>query len=88
MIRKALFVLACLLPGAVALAGEPYKEATLDQVQGWVAAKSAIVYDVNDDDLFAKNHVPGARHVKGKAWTGTLPSDKGALLVFYCSNTR
>ncbi len=90
MLRPTLLLalLGLALPAGAALATEPYREATLDQVQAWVASKSAIVYDVNDDDLWAKHHVPGARHLKGKDWTGTLPADKGALLVFYCSNTR
>ncbi len=86
--KKLLLLLALALPAAGALAAEPYKEATLDQVQAWVAAKSAIVYDVNGDDLWEKHHVPGARHLTGKDWKSTLPADKGALLVFYCSNTR
>jgi rhodanese-related sulfurtransferase len=88
MIPRTLLALACLLSASLALAGEPFQVATLDQVQGWVEAKSAIVYDVNDDDLWVKHHVPGARHVSGKGWTKTLPADKGARLVFYCSNTR
>jgi rhodanese-related sulfurtransferase len=88
MIRRSLLLLACLLPAASVLAAEPYQEATLDEVQGWVTAKAAIVYDVNGDDLWEKNHVPGARHLVGKEWTKTLPTDKGARLVFYCSNTR
>ncbi len=86
--KMLLLLLALALPAGAALAGEPYKDATLDQVQAWVAAKSAIVYDVNGDDLWEKHHVPGARHLTGKDWTSTLPKDKGALLVFYCSNTR
>ena len=87
MLSKLTLLLALALPSA-ALATNPYQEATLDQVQGWVAAKTAIVYDVNDADLFRKNHVPGARHLEGKGWTATLPAEKGARLVFYCSNTR
>ncbi len=88
MFLRSLLVLVLTLPAAIALAGEPYKEASLDQVQAWVASKAAIVYDVNDDDLYEKHHVAGALRVKGKGWTKTLPADKGALLVFYCSNTR
>jgi rhodanese-related sulfurtransferase len=83
-----LLLLGLVLPAAAVLAAEPYKEASLDQVQAWVASGSAVVYDVNGDDLWTKGHVPGARHLKGKDWTRTLPPEKGTLLVFYCSNTR
>lgn len=80
--------LALALPAGSALAAEPYKEATLDQVEAWVKAKSAVIYDVNGDDLWEKHHVPGAIHLQGKDWKAGLPKDKGALLVFYCSNRR
>jgi len=73
---------------AVASASEPFQTATMDQVEKWISSKDAVVYDVNHDEDYEKNHLPGARFVSGKAWTKTLPESKGARLVFYCANPR
>jgi rhodanese-related sulfurtransferase len=88
MLAKIYLVLALASLPATAWAAEPLQAATMDQVEKWIAAKDAIVYDVNDDDVYQKNHLPGARFLSGKAWTKTLPEAKGARLVFYCSNPR
>jgi len=84
-----LFLLSAIASlAASAWASEPFQPATMDQVEKWISAKDAIVYDVNDDKDYRKNHLPGARFVSGKAWTKTLPEEKGTRLVFYCSNPR
>jgi rhodanese-related sulfurtransferase len=88
MLAKIYLVLALASLPATAWAAEPFQAATMDQVEKWISAKDAIVYDVNDDDVYQKNHLPGARFLSGKAWTKTLPEAKGARLVFYCSNPR
>jgi rhodanese-related sulfurtransferase len=45
------------------------------------------IVDVNAFGSWARAHVPGARHADPVAFTeADLPSDKDALLVFYCSN--
>lgn len=69
-------------------AAEPFRSATMDQVETWISAKDAVVYDVNDDEVYAKNHLPGSRFLSGRAWTKTLPEAMGTRLVFYCSNPR
>jgi rhodanese-related sulfurtransferase len=71
-----------------ALAADPYQSATMDEVERWISAREVVVYDVNPDEVYAKNHLPGARFVTGKKWTASLPADKGARLVFYCSNPK
>jgi len=84
-----LFLLSAIASlAASAWASEPFQPATMDQVEKWIAAKDSVVYDVNHDDDYQKNHLPGARFVSGKAWTKTLPEAKGTRLVFYCSNPR
>ncbi len=85
--RLSLLVALLGLTGT-ALAADPYQDATMDQVEKWIAAKDVVVYDVNPDEVYAKNHLPGARFLTGKKWTASLPTDKGARLVFYCSNPR
>ena len=32
-------------------AAEPFRSATMDQVETWISAKGAVVYDVNDDEV-------------------------------------
>jgi rhodanese-related sulfurtransferase len=48
---------------------------------------SASVIDVNSSQSWAKEHVPGAINLDPAAYeSGALPTDRGSLLVFYCSN--
>jgi len=88
MFAKLYLFLALASLAATAWASEPFQPATMDQVDKWISAKDAIVFDVNHDEDYRKNHLPGARFVSGKAWTKTLPEEKGTRLVFYCSNPR
>ncbi len=45
------------------------------------------VFDVNSPQSWAAARVPGAVHLDPAGYdAGSLPLDKGALLVFYCSN--
>ena len=88
MLAKPYLLLALASLAATAWAAEPFQAATMEQVEKWISAKDAIVYDVNDDEVYQKNHLPGARFLSGKTWTKTLPEAKGARLVFYCSNPR
>jgi rhodanese-related sulfurtransferase len=47
----------------------------------------ASVIDVNSPQSWAQAHVPGAVNLDPTSFSGgDLPSDKGGLLVFYCSN--
>lgn len=88
MVAKLSLFLALVALGPTTWASDPYQTATMDQVERWIAAKDAVVYDVNPDEVYEKNHLPGARFLTGKQWTSTLPPGKGARLVFYCANPR
>jgi rhodanese-related sulfurtransferase len=47
----------------------------------------ASAIDVNSPQSWAHAHVPGAVNLDPVGYeAGDLPADKGALLVFYCSN--
>jgi rhodanese-related sulfurtransferase len=87
ILRSAMLTLALAAPLAAGAAA-PFQDATIDQVGQWIAAKDAVVFDVNPAEVFAKNHLPGALFVSGKQWTKALPPDKGTRLVFYCANPR
>lgn len=52
-----------------------------------VAGKpNAFIIDVNSEDSFKKNHVPGAIHFGShkKDFAKMLPKDKNTLIVAYC----
>jgi rhodanese-related sulfurtransferase len=51
------------------------------------APESPYVFDVNSRQSWLQARVPGARNLDPVAFAdGDLPSDKSAVLVFYCSN--
>lgn len=58
------------------------------ELQSLLREGRASAIDVNSPQSWAQAHVPGAINLDPAAYsTGDLPADKGALLVFYCSNT-
>jgi len=65
---------------------EPFGMLTLDQVEKLVGQPNVVVFDVNHDDVFKKNHVPGAVRWDSAAAPKLLPRDKGRTLVFYCAS--
>ena len=76
---------------AAAEAKKPFKEMSLDDVEKRVNAKDGktFVFDANPEEVFKKNHVPGAVYVPDDGVTASLlPADKNATLIFYCANTH
>ena len=94
--RAAAVVASCVMLGAAggacAVHADPAKdgfgELTLDQVEQAIAKKEAItIIDNNSRDRWAQGHVPGAKWMESSGIKAAeLPADKGAKLVFYCSN--
>jgi len=86
--RRALQValLAAAASSAPAFAGEPFQLVTIDEVERMLAARDVAIYDANPEEVFAKNHLPGARFVDSAFGKGSLPKDKATRLVFYCAN--
>ena len=75
----------------VAKAGDAveFKRLTVEEVEAKVTAgnKGIYVYDNNGEDRYKKGHVPGAKLVSPDAvTTDKLPTDKAALVVFYCGS--
>ena len=69
----------------------PFKEMSLDDVEKRLAAKDGktFVFDANPEEVFKKNHLPGAVYVPDEGVTASLlPKDKSATLIFYCANTH
>jgi rhodanese-related sulfurtransferase len=56
-------------------------------LQQLLQAGKVSIFDVNSPQSWAQARVPGAVNLDPIAWNpGDLPSDRGALVVFYCSN--
>ncbi len=83
-------------PAADHAAAEPGKEAfgrlSIEDLEARMSDAKAgkgklAIYDNNQQEQYAKAHIPGARWVDFKNVKGSdLPADKDTALVFYCSN--
>jgi rhodanese-related sulfurtransferase len=57
------------------------------ELQGLLQEGKALAIDVNSPLSWTQAHIPGAIHLDPLLYgAGDLPADRGALLVFYCSN--
>ncbi|HET7827106.1 MAG TPA: rhodanese-like domain-containing protein [Anaeromyxobacter sp.] len=65
---------------------EPFSMVGTDEVQRMLSQPDVAVIDANPKDVFAKNHLPGARWYKSAAFAQVLPADKSTRLVFYCAS--
>ena len=96
--RAAAAVASCVLLGIATVAcaakadraKDGFGELTLDQVERAIASKEAInIFDNNSRERWAEGHVPGAKWVESSEIKASdLPADRGAKLIFYCSNPR
>ena len=87
--KKLVTLLSSLLLAATAFAGSA-KVADISQaeLQAAIAAKSAVILDVNGSDSFKAGHIPGAvDYIAHKdQLAALLPADKNALVVAYCGS--
>jgi rhodanese-related sulfurtransferase len=61
-------------------------EMSMVEVERRLGAPGFHVFDTNAHARWRRGHVPGAVHVDPAAVTAaTMPADRGATLVFYCS---
>lgn len=61
---------------------------TEDLSQG-IQEKTLFVFDANSPESYKKHHIPTAAYLSYRdPDPAVLPSDKNALLVFYCKNER
>jgi rhodanese-related sulfurtransferase len=87
---KSFITLLCTLCLAVVAHAAPGKIADIShaELQAAVAAKSAVILDVNGSESFAEGRIPGAiDYIANKNKLASfLPKDKSALVVAYCGN--
>ncbi len=87
---KKLITLLCGFCLAVVAHAAPGKIADIShaELQAAVAAKSAVILDVNGSESFAEGRIPGAiDYIATKAkLAAVLPKDKAVLIIAYCGN--
>ena len=87
--KKLVILISSLLFTAAAFAGSA-KVTDISQadLQAAIAAKSAVILDVNGSDSYKAGHIPGAiDYIAHKDQLASLlPADKNALVVAYCGS--
>lgn len=62
-----------------------YSEVSKSELKQLIANKKVFLIDVNSQESYDKNHIPGAIHFASQNdFAKVLPKDKGALVVAYC----
>ena len=61
-------------------------ELTVDEVAARLGQPGFYVFDNNGEGRWKRSRVPGAKNLNAYAFEASeLPTDKAAMLVFYCS---
>ena len=66
--------------------GEPFTLVSVDDVEKMIGQPDVFVVDANPEDVFKKNHVPGAVWYRSAPFEKLLPAEKDRTLVFYCAS--
>lgn len=80
------FALLTLAPQAHA--SEPFKMISADEVQSLLGKPDVHVFDANTPERFEQGHLPGAKFVTKDTLVERLPANRGATLIFYCTNPK
>jgi len=85
----SIFLLLSLVLGALASAqDEPFTMLSMQQVSDILGKPGVYVFDVNEQEIYAQHHLPGAVHVTDAKLKKYLPRDKNATVIFYCAERR
>ena len=87
--KKLVALLSSLVLAAAAFAGGvKVADISHDELSAAIAAKSAVILDVNGSDSYKAGHIPGAvDYIAHKEQLASLlPADKNALVVAYCGS--
>jgi rhodanese-related sulfurtransferase len=87
----AFLILAVLVSPALCstpVEGEKYSFVSLREARDMRAMPGVFFVDVNEPEIYARYHVPGAIHVTSEDLMHFLPKDKQSTLVFYCAERR
>jgi rhodanese-related sulfurtransferase len=64
----------------------PYGTISMDDVEKLVGKPNVVLIDANPNDVYEKNHLPGAIWWRTAPLAQLLPADKDRTLVFYCAS--
>ena len=67
---------------------EGFAHVSVDEVERFLGKPGVYIFDVNVPEIWAEHHLPGAIHVKDAKLKRYLPTDKNAILIFYCAEPR
>src|SRR5258706_1361941 len=83
--KKLLALLATAAIAGSVYAGE-FPDISINEVKAAIAAKKAVVIDVNGSASYSKGHVPTAIDFAANSakLAQVLPKDKDALIIAYC----
>jgi rhodanese-related sulfurtransferase len=87
--KKSLALLSSLVLAVAAFAGSaPVADISHAELTAAIAAKSAVILDVNGSASYQAGHIPGAvDYIAHKDQIASLlPKDKSALVVAYCGS--
>lgn len=65
---------------------EPFTLVSMDQVEQLLRRPGVVVVDANPEDVYRKNHLPGARWWRTRPLAQLLPAEKDRPVLFYCAS--
>jgi rhodanese-related sulfurtransferase len=68
--------------------GEPFTLVSVDDVEKMIGQPDVFVVDANPEDVYRKNHLPGAQWWRSKPLAQLLPAEKDRRLLFYCASPK
>jgi hypothetical protein len=87
MRTKMLLLVLSLLLAPMLVRAEGFGSLSPQQVAAKLKEKNVYVFDNNSPDVFKAGHVPHAKWLHPSEYDAKeLPSDKNAMLIFYCHN--
>jgi rhodanese-related sulfurtransferase len=78
------------LAQSLAFAADEFAHISLAELKQAIAAKKAVLLDVNGTESWQEGHIPGALDFDAveKDLAAKLPADKNALVVAYCGSEK
>ena len=88
--KKLLALLVTTAVAASVYAASPFADISVKDVNAAVAARSAVIIDVNGTKSYDAGHVPTALNYESikDNFAASLPADKNALIIAYCGNPK
>lgn len=82
---KHIVILLLFLLPTVLFADDYYQPIPMEEVARLMKSPGVAVLDVNVQEVWEKHHIPGAVHVTSPDLARYLPTDRQAVLIFYCA---